>query len=186
MTTYNITPQHYKTLDIVGKSKSFSKLTLKELINYFQYIQHIEIDCKDNKLLSIEYLTKRYAWNNIDSRLKDLDKAWETLKEQIEIECINKIKPEEHSIHIDDDNEELNISLQSNNNNINTTIIDDFEDKDTSIIINENNNIDIPILFKSSSLHKSMVLCQLDDENLQFQGISSIDYVYIYLILLFI
>ena len=162
MTTYNITLQHYKTLDIVGKSKSFSKLTLNELINYFQYIQHIEIDCKDNKELALDYLSKRYSWN-IESRLKDLDKAWDTLQEQQkQIDCISNTikasKVEDHSIFIDDNEEEkyLNISMQSNNH-INTN--------DELIV-----NTDIPILFKSISLHKSMLLCQLDDENLQFQG----------------
>jgi hypothetical protein len=70
---YTGTPQHLKTLDILGKSKNFAKLSKKDLILYCELVRS-KFGC-DTPSDACVFLEDRYGWD-VNSRAFEIEEAW--------------------------------------------------------------------------------------------------------------
>ena len=70
---YAGTPQHLKTLDILGKSKIFSKLSIDDLSLYCE-LARSKFNCESATDASVLFEDK-YGWS-IESRMHDIEQAW--------------------------------------------------------------------------------------------------------------
>lgn len=130
---YAGTPQHLKTLDVLGKSKNFEKLSHHDLLAYCE-LAHTKYYCKTLVDVSV-FLEDRYGWQ-VESREADLEQAWDSL-------------------------------IAEDNKSDDELVITSHGNKETLV---DQNSDDIPVIIKGSALSRPVLICQVDDDLLQFAG----------------
>lgn len=136
---YTGTPQHLKTLDILGRSKNFAKLSKDDLILYCE-LARSKHGCDTPSEASI-FLEERYGWD-INTRMRDIEDAWESL--------------ESGGVGDDNDRPVVQTSTLAKNTAGQTA---------TATSSNE-----IPIVLKSGAFSRPVLICEVDDEALNFEG----------------
>jgi len=134
---YSGTPQHLKTLDVLGRTKDFQKLGHLDLVAYCE-LARTKYYCKSYPDVLV-FLEDKYGWE-VNQRESDLELAWEALVG----ESAEKSDSEERTIRVA---------------------------KGASSETSTNQNwADIPVVLKGNSIRQTVLICQVDDENLQFAG----------------
>lgn len=145
----------YHALDVAGKKKNLEKLAFEELCDYCNYAKE-EFNCSSAAQTS-NFLSSRYGWNT-KSRLDDITKAWEQVMSQVEEKEKEKDGDEDDSKAREGEGED-----DSNSKGAATE-----KGSETAGSKKTVNNI-LPVILKSSALDKTL-LCEVDDQDLQFSG----------------
>lgn len=133
---YSGTPQHLKTLDVLGKTKNFQNLGHQDLVAYCE-LARTKYYCKSFTDILV-FLEDKYGWE-VSQREADLELAWEALVA-------------ENDEKSDEDCEATNAVKSRSGTN-------DFQSW-----------ADIPVVIKANALRQTVLICQVDDDALQFAG----------------
>ena len=135
---YAGTPQHLKTLDVLGKTKDFQKLGHLDLVAYCE-LARTKYFCKSYADV-LAFLEDKYGWE-VNQRETDLELAWEALVGE--------------GAEKSDGEDEKKTGVA----------------KDGSSGTSASQSwADIPVVLKGNSTRQTVLICQVDDENLQFAG----------------
>ncbi len=134
---YSGTPQHLKTLDVLGRTKDFQKLGHLDLVAYCE-LARTKYYCKSYADVLV-FLEDKYGWE-VNQRETDLELAWEAL---------------------------VGESAEKSDSEEGTTKVAKGASSETST---NQSWADIPVVLKGNSARQTVLICQVDDENLQFAG----------------
>jgi hypothetical protein len=194
--SYFGTPQHMKTLDLLGRSKNFQKLSKDDVLLYFE-IAKTKHNCNtfDEVCESFE---KEYEWD-VSARKSDLLQMWIGKYRKKSSGSSKKLKRAAES-STDEDSESSNYddmgnfdsendaplisnksgkwktankSSESTNNNSKAKSPVKTTRKEVDEIAPTNNSAPeatVTVVFKAGSNDRPVLLCQVNDDLLQFTG----------------
>lgn len=139
--TYRNTPTHYKTLDVLASVKKLDRFTVLELENYVCRARD------EGHVTDIDgvksFLNTKFNWD-CSSRDDDIRKAYDNVFKPIDVDANTN----------DDIAGNTNEQIASNEN--------------TSLPIIDNSRL--PIFIKNNCWSKNILLCQIDDPDMNFTG----------------
>jgi hypothetical protein len=146
---YRNTASHHRTLNVLGKVKNFSKLSLDELGGYCNLMKN-ETGAK-NAAEVADALTTRFGWPTTTRKI-DIEAAWKSLS-----------SPSPSKIDKEAVQDEVTLHKGS------------LKDKDDKNVVEKGieatiSASSIPIIVKSSSWGSKVLMCEVDDQEFTIVG----------------
>lgn len=144
---YRCTASHHRTLNVLGKVKNFSKLSLDELGGYCNLMKN-ETGAQ-NAIEVADALTSRFGWP-ATTRLIDIEAAWKSLGNHNEV---------------GHDAVQNEVEVRKG----------PLKDKDEKVVVERGTEptisaSNIPIIIKNVSWERKVLMCEVDDHEFNIVG----------------
>ena len=147
---YRCTASHHRTLNVLGKMKNFSKLTIGELSGYCGLVK--DENGSQSAEDAAEALTARFGWSTT-TRMLDIETAWMSLNSDAD------------HINVNDASEAITMEIPSK-------ILPKSAGENTVGKMSEATKSAscIPIIIKNNSWDRKVLICEIVDDEFSILG----------------